>query len=59
MLPVVLALLTAVPGVKPIEAAELRGHIRYLASDLLEGRGPATNGLDLSLDTQGEVHATA
>ena len=44
MLAVALALLGAVPTVKPIDAAELRGHIRFLASDLLEGRGPATNG---------------
>lgn len=44
MLAVVLSLLAAVPAVKPIDAAELRGHIRFLASDLLEGRGPATPG---------------
>ena len=44
MLGVVLSLLAAVPGVKPIDAAELRGHIRFLSSDLLEGRGPATAG---------------
>jgi len=30
--------------VTPINAAELRGHMRFLASDLLEGRGPGTNG---------------
>src|SRR5262245_46753046 len=27
-----------------IRAERLRGHIRFLASDLLEGRGPATRG---------------
>jgi Zn-dependent M28 family amino/carboxypeptidase len=27
-----------------ITAAELRAHVRFLASDLLEGRGPATRG---------------
>jgi len=27
-----------------IQAEKLRGHIRFLASDLLEGRGPATRG---------------
>lgn len=41
---VALCLLAAAPAVKPIDAAELRGHIKFLASDLLEGRGPATNG---------------
>ncbi len=42
MFAAVLCLLAAAP--KPIDAAELRAHIRFLASDLLEGRGPATNG---------------
>ncbi|MFZ5441936.1 MAG: M20/M25/M40 family metallo-hydrolase [Myxococcota bacterium] len=39
-------LLAAAPPTKAptLSAAELRGHMRYLASDLLEGRGPATNG---------------
>lgn len=37
-----LALNTAPP--RPIDANELRGHMRFLASDLLEGRGPATQG---------------
>lgn len=44
MLGVVLTLLTVAPAVKPVDGAELRGHIRFLASDLLEGRGPATQG---------------
>lgn len=44
MLGVVLSLLAAAPAVKPIDGAELRGHVRFLASDLLEGRGPATQG---------------
>lgn len=34
--------LTAAP--RPVDAAELLGHMRFLASDLLEGRGPATQG---------------
>jgi Zn-dependent M28 family amino/carboxypeptidase len=29
---------------KLLTAGELRGHVAFLASDLLEGRGPATNG---------------
>ncbi|MFT3707289.1 MAG: M28 family peptidase [Archangium sp.] len=37
-----LALSAAPP--KPIDANELKGHMRFLASDLLEGRGPATQG---------------
>ena len=44
MLPVVCVLLAAAPAVKPIEAPELMGHMRFLASDLLEGRGPASEG---------------
>lgn len=31
-----------------ITAATLRGHVRFLASDLLEGRGPATRGDELA-----------
>ena len=31
-----------------ITAARLKGHTRFLASDLLEGRGPATRGDDLA-----------
>ena len=44
----VLLLLAAAPAVKPIDAAELRGHVRFLAADLLEGRGPATRGDQLA-----------
>lgn len=40
---ILLCVLAAAP-VKPIDAAELTGHVRFLASDLLEGRGPATRG---------------
>ena len=43
-----LLLLAAAPGPRPIDAAELRGHVRFLASDLLEGRGPATRGDQLT-----------
>ncbi len=44
MLAFALITLAATPSVKPIDGAELRGHISFLASDLLEGRGPATVG---------------
>ncbi len=43
-----LLLLAAAPVPKPIDAAELKGHVRFLASDLLEGRGPATRGDQLA-----------
>lgn len=33
---------------KSITAAKLRGRVRFLASDLLEGRGPATRGDELA-----------
>jgi Zn-dependent M28 family amino/carboxypeptidase len=46
------ALLTAAPAAASPEALltadSLRGHIRFLASDLLEGRGPATRGDQLA-----------
>jgi Zn-dependent M28 family amino/carboxypeptidase len=32
------------PAPAPISAAEIDAHIRFLSSDLLEGRGPATRG---------------
>src|SRR5690242_5819846 len=35
---------------RTITADELRGHIRFLSSDLLEGRGPATRGDRLAQD---------
>ena len=34
----------AAPSVAPITAAEIDGHLRFLSSDLLEGRAPATRG---------------
>lgn len=37
-------LLTSVPAKSPVTAEALRGHVRFLASDLLEGRGPGTRG---------------
>ena len=54
LLPLAAALLGATPASKP-ESAEksaarqitddlIRGHVRFLSSDLLEGRGPATRG---------------
>lgn len=33
---------------KTIEAATMRGHVAFLADDLLEGRGPATRGDELA-----------
>jgi Zn-dependent M28 family amino/carboxypeptidase len=47
LLPLLLAAATAAPrpaASSPITAERLRGHIRFLASDLLEGRGPASRG---------------
>ena len=54
LVPLSAALLAAGPAAKP-ESAEksaarqitddlIRGHVRFLSSDLLEGRGPATRG---------------
>lgn len=46
MLAVALSVLAAAPpsAFNPIDAAQLRGHIRFLASDMLEGRGPGSAG---------------
>ncbi len=38
----------AEPGVEAITAEELDGHLRFLASDLLEGRSPGTRGSELA-----------
>lgn len=38
------SLLTAQGRSTPITAAEIDGHLRFLSSDLLEGRAPATRG---------------
>ena len=38
----------AVAAARHITQARLKGHTRFLASDLLEGRGPATRGDDLA-----------
>ena len=35
---------SASPRVTPITTAEIDGHLRFLSSDLLEGRAPATRG---------------
>jgi Zn-dependent M28 family amino/carboxypeptidase len=35
---------SALPAQAPISIAEIEAHIRFLSSDLLEGRGPATRG---------------
>jgi Zn-dependent M28 family amino/carboxypeptidase len=43
MLPLLLTLVLDA-GPRPLDANELKGHMRFLASDLLEGRGPATQG---------------
>lgn len=39
---------TRAAGTAVITAAKLKGHTRFLASDLLEGRGPASRGDDLA-----------
>ena len=45
LVPLALALLAAPAAAQaPITAAEIDGHIRFLSSDLLEGRAPATRG---------------
>jgi Zn-dependent M28 family amino/carboxypeptidase len=53
ILPAALAALLAAPGAAraqqpgpsaPVSAAEIDGHLRFLSSDLLEGRAPATRG---------------
>ena len=44
MLPFVLLTLAAAPAVKPISGPEILGHVRFLASDLLEGRAPGSTG---------------
>ncbi|HEY8849380.1 MAG TPA: hypothetical protein VIO12_08805 [Thermoanaerobaculia bacterium] len=40
---------TAPRGMQMFSAAALRAHDRFLASDLLEGRGPGTRGDDLAM----------
>jgi Zn-dependent M28 family amino/carboxypeptidase len=37
-------------GIDAFSADALRAHVRFLASDLLEGRGPGTRGDDLAMD---------
>ncbi|HEY0879918.1 MAG TPA: M20/M25/M40 family metallo-hydrolase [Archangium sp.] len=46
MIGFVLIALAAAP--RPIDAAEVKGHVRFLASDLLEGRAPASRGDQLA-----------
>ena len=51
-IPVLCLVLSAIPsnpaaaaeGVPPVSPAELGAHLRFLADDLLEGRGPGTRG---------------
>lgn len=38
----------ATPTARPITAAEVEGHLRFLADDLLEGRGMGSRGLELA-----------
>src|ERR1041385_8354472 len=53
-----LSLFAAEPKIAPetqatlnhITAASLRGHLSFLASDLLEGRGTPSRGLDLAAE---------
>src|SRR5205814_7366960 len=40
--------LVAADAAARITADEIRGHVRFLSSDLLEGRGPATRGDQLA-----------
>jgi hypothetical protein len=40
--PPVAAFSSAIAGLKRIEAREIDAHLRFLSSDLLEGRAPAT-----------------
>jgi len=35
--------------VRPITAAEVRGHLRFLADDLLEGRGMGSRGIEIAV----------
>jgi Zn-dependent M28 family amino/carboxypeptidase len=42
--PPVAAFSSAIAGLKRIEAREIDAHLRFLSSDLLEGRAPATRG---------------
>jgi Zn-dependent M28 family amino/carboxypeptidase len=49
----ILALLTAAPifaQADEITGARIRAHVKFLASDLLEGRGPGTRGGDLATE---------
>jgi Zn-dependent M28 family amino/carboxypeptidase len=46
-----LALCTLVPlGAQDISAQRIRAHVKFLSSDLLEGRGPGTRGGELATD---------
>lgn len=38
------------PGVMPADAQKIRAHVKYLASDALEGRGTGQKGGDLAAD---------
>lgn len=44
MSPLFVAVALAAAPPRPIDAHELRGHVRFLASDHLEGRAPGTRG---------------
>src|SRR5690348_625546 len=46
-----LALCTLAPlGAQEISAQRIRAHVKFLSSDLLEGRGPGTRGGELATD---------
>jgi hypothetical protein len=46
---IAILLLAELPGAAPlVDARELKAHIRFLADDLLEGRGTATRGYALA-----------
>src|SRR5437899_757402 len=47
----VFALCALVPlGAQEISAQRIRAHVKFLSSDLLEGRGPGTRGGELATD---------
>src|SRR5438445_6444069 len=40
---------TPPPGMNQFNAEAIKAHVRFLSSDLLEGRGPGTRGDDLAM----------
>src|SRR5579862_4531224 len=50
VLPIVLLAFTAAAQVEEIAAERIRAHVKFLASDLLEGRGVGARGGDLATE---------